>query len=55
MSKVLSIITGLVAAGIAFVVLYPILGVTLWVSFVVAGCLLILGTVASGTTAHSAH
>lgn len=31
------------AAGIAFVVLYPILGVTLWVALLAAGCLLALG------------
>lgn len=39
MTKVLA---GLVAAGIAFIILYPILGITLWVSFLVAACILVV-------------
>jgi len=42
MSLLLSLIVGIVAAGIGFIILYPILGVTLWVSFLIAGCLLVL-------------
>jgi hypothetical protein len=42
MTKILSLIVGLVAAGIGFVILYPILGVTLWISFLVAACLLVV-------------
>ena len=42
MSKLLTLIAAVVAAGIGFVILYPILGVTLWVSFLVAACLLVL-------------
>lgn len=52
MSKTLALLAGLLAAAVAFVVLYPILGVTLWVAFVVAGCLLVLGSAASGVAAH---
>jgi hypothetical protein len=52
-SKLLSIIAGLIAAGIGFVILYPILGVTLWVSFLVAACLLVLFSATSTrVTAH---
>ena len=47
MSKILSLIAGVIAAGIGFVILYPILGVTLWVSFLVAACLLVLFGVTS--------
>lgn len=50
MSMALSLIIGIIAAGIGFVILYPILGVTLWVSFLVAGCLLVLFGVTSGMT-----
>jgi uncharacterized protein (DUF983 family) len=53
MSKMLSLIAGLIAAGIGFVILYPILGVTLWVSFLVAACLLVLFSLSSTrATAH---
>lgn len=53
MSKTLNLVAGLVAAGIGFVILYPILGVTLWVSFLVAACLLVLfGATATRVTAH---
>jgi uncharacterized protein YqfA (UPF0365 family) len=49
----LNLIAGLIAAGIGFVILYPILGVTLWVSFLVAACLLVLFGVSSmRVTAH---
>ena len=41
MSKILNLIAGVIAAAIGFVILYPILGVTLWVSFLVAACLLV--------------
>ncbi|HTT28874.1 MAG TPA: hypothetical protein VMG37_10730 [Solirubrobacteraceae bacterium] len=41
MSLVFSWIVGIVAAGIGFIILYPILGVTLWISFLVAACLLV--------------
>ena len=47
MTKMLNLIAGLIAAGIAFVILYPILGVTLWVSFLVAACLLVLFSVST--------
>ena len=53
MSKVLNLIAGLIAAGIGFVILYPILGVTLWISFLVAACLLVLFSLSSTrVTAH---
>jgi type IV secretory pathway TrbD component len=53
MSKILSLIAGLIAAGIGFVILYPILGVTLWVAFLVAACLLVVFSVSSTrVTAH---
>ncbi len=53
MSKMLNVIAGLVAAGIGFVILYPILGVTLWVSFLVAACLLVVfGMTSTRVTAH---
>jgi hypothetical protein len=53
MSKILNIIAALVAAGIGFVILYPILGVTLWVSFLVAACLLVVfGATSTRVTAH---
>ena len=57
MTKMLNLIAGLIAAGIGFVILYPILGVTLWISFLVAACLLVVfsGLSASRFTAHSAH
>jgi hypothetical protein len=53
MSKMLSVIAALAAAGIASVILYPSLGVTLWVSFLVGACLLVMVSL-SGTqvTAH---
>jgi hypothetical protein len=38
----LSLLAGFVAAGIGWVILYLILGVTLWVSFLVAACLLVV-------------
>jgi len=41
MSLVFSWIVGIVAAGIGFIILYPILGVTLWISFLVAACPLV--------------
>ncbi len=44
-------VAGLIAAGVAFVILYPILGVTLWVSFLVAGCILAVSVLASATKA----
>jgi len=51
--KILNLIAGLIAAGIGFVILYPILGVTLWVSFLVAACLLVLfGLSTTRVTAH---
>jgi hypothetical protein len=40
MSKPSTLIAAVIAAGIGFVILYPILGVTLWVAFLVAACLL---------------
>ncbi len=52
MRTTLSLISSLVIAGIAFIVLYPILGVTLWVSLLVAGCLLVFGSVTSRTALH---
>ena len=52
MSKTLPVITGVIAAGVAFVVLYPILGVTLWISFLVAGCILAALTIGSMTAIH---
>ena len=53
MSKILNLILGVIAAGIAFVILYPILGVTLWVSFLVAACLLVVFSLTSTrVTAH---
>ena len=53
MSKFLSLIAAVVAAGIAFVILYPILGVTLWISFLVAACLLVVfGATSTRVTAH---
>ena len=53
MSKMLGLIAGVVAAGIGFVILYPILGVTLWVSFLVAACLLVVpGMTSTRVTAH---
>lgn len=53
MTKILNLIAGLIAAGIGFVILYPILGVTLWVSFLVAACLLVVFSVTSTrATAH---
>lgn len=53
MSTVFSLLAGLVAAGIGFVILYPILGVTLWVSFLVAAGLLVLfGMSSTRVTAH---
>ena len=53
MSKILSIIAGVIAAGIGFIILYPILGVTLWVSFLVAACLIVLFSLTSTrVTAH---
>jgi hypothetical protein len=53
MSKVLSLIAGVIAAGIGFIILYPIIGVTLWVSFLVAACLLVVFTATSArATAH---
>ena len=53
MSKILSLIAGVIAAGIGFVILYPILGVTLWVSFLVAACLLVGFSLTSArVTAH---
>ncbi len=53
MSKMLNLLAGLVAAGIGFVILYPILGVTLWISFLVAACLLVVFSVSSTrATAH---
>lgn len=47
MGKVLNLIAGLIAAGVGFVILYPILGVTLWISFLVAACLLVLFSLSS--------
>ncbi len=41
MSRLLSFSGAIIIAAIAFIVLYPILGVTLWVSLLVAGCLLV--------------
>ena len=57
MGKMLNLIGGLIAAAVGFVILYPILGVTLWISFLVAACLLVVFTGVSSTrfTAHSAH
>jgi type IV secretory pathway TrbD component len=53
MGKLLNLIAGLVAAAVGFVILYPILGVTLWVSFLVAACLLVLFSLSSTrVTAH---
>ncbi len=53
MSKALSIPAAIIVAGIAFIVLYPILGVTLWVSFLVAGVLLVVtGWGGARTAAH---
>jgi hypothetical protein len=53
MSKMLNLSAGLIAAGIGFVILYPILGVTLWVSFLVAACLLVVfGVSGARVTAH---
>ncbi len=42
MSKLLSLSGAIIIAAIAFIVLFPILGVTLWISPLVAGCLLVL-------------
>lgn len=53
MTKVLNIIAGVIAAGIGFIILYPILGVTLWISFLVAACLLVvIGMSSTRLTAH---
>lgn len=53
MTKILGLIAGVVAAGIGFVILYPILGVTLWISFLVAACLLVVfGVSSTRVTAH---
>ena len=53
MSMILRLIAGVIAAGIGFVILYPILGVTLWVSFLVAACLLVVFSLTSTrVTAH---
>jgi hypothetical protein len=57
MSILLSLVVGIIAAGIGFVILYPILGVTLWISFLVAACLLVLfgatfGMTSTRATAH---
>ena len=41
MSKLSTMLTAVIAAGVGFVILYQILGVTLWVSFLVAACLLV--------------
>lgn len=53
MSKIINLIAGVIAAGIGFVILYPILGVTLWVSFLVAACLLVVFSLT--TTRVTAH
>jgi hypothetical protein len=49
-----TLLAGAIAAGIGFVILYPILGVTLWVSFLVAACLLVVvgGLTSTRTMAH---
>jgi hypothetical protein len=53
MSKVVTLIAAANAAGIPCVILYPILGVTLWVSFLVAACVLVLvGLTSVRPTAH---
>jgi hypothetical protein len=54
MSKLFALIAAVVAAGIGFVILYPILGVTLWVSFLVAACLLVFvgGITSTRSMAH---
>jgi type IV secretory pathway TrbD component len=53
MGKVLNLVAGLIAAAVGFVILYPILGVTLWISFLVAACLLVLFSLSSTrVTAH---
>jgi hypothetical protein len=41
-SKMSTLLAAVIAACIGFVILYPILGVTLWVSFLVAACLLVV-------------
>ncbi|HEU4974834.1 MAG TPA: hypothetical protein VFT50_07055 [Baekduia sp.] len=47
--------TGLVIAGIVFVVLFVILGVTLWVSLVAAGGALLLWAVMGGGAQAARH
>jgi type IV secretory pathway TrbD component len=53
MTKILNLIAGLIAAAIGFVILYPILGVALWVSFLVAACLLVV--ISASSTRVTAH
>ena len=54
MSKLSTLTAAVIAAGIGFVILYPILGVTLWVSFLVAACLLVV-VGGLGSTRSMAH
>lgn len=44
-------ITGLIAAAVAFVVLYVILSVPLWISLIVTAGVLVAATLISGGTA----
>jgi hypothetical protein len=55
MMKSLLTIPTLVVAGIAFVVMYPILGVTLWVALLVAGALALACAVATGVRLAGSH
>jgi hypothetical protein len=48
MLKTRSMASALLSAGAAFVILYPILGVTLWVSFVATGVVAILAAAGAG-------
>jgi hypothetical protein len=41
MLKMSTMLAAVIAAGVGFIILYPILGVTLWVSLLVAACLLV--------------
>ena len=48
----LSLPVGVLVAIVAWIVLYVIIGIPLWVAFVVAAGVIVLGTAAGGASTH---
>jgi hypothetical protein len=45
----------ILVAAIAWIVLFVIIGIPLWIAFVVAAAIIVVGTAGAGTMHHTSH